>query len=131
MAVKFLDEAVNKKLVVGDILQMSYGSFLKPLGTQLVNTHHMFVIVKTSPYTVCEVSSQTSKVSGKFAWNVPLTDWKLEGLKRPSHIKTDTSGVITDTDAYKYVGTLTPNDLKSVLSAYGKAPQNYILEGLE
>lgn len=131
MAVKFLDEAVNRKLVVGDIIQMSYGSFLKPLGTQLINTHHLFVIVKTNPYTVCEISSQATKVGNKFRWNIPLADWNVEGLRKPSNAKTDTSGIIKDTDAYKYVGSLTQNDLNSVLSSYGKAPQNYILEGLQ
>lgn len=114
----------------GDIILLKYGSFEKPYGKSLVTSHHLFVVVKTNPITVCSISSVEDKVNERFPWNIPIKNLEGTNLRKPSHVKVDNSGIISEDDPFKFVGKLSDEDMANVLSKYKEAPQNYILECL-
>lgn len=127
MVVKF--ESLSNKFKVGDIVVLRYGAFERFPGKKLVTSHHMFVVVDTE--NVCEISSQSHKVSEKYPWNVEIQDWTQTGLVKPSHVKTDTYGEVDDADVFEKIGELSERDKQRVLHAYQQSPQSYILEWYE
>lgn len=113
---------------VGDIIKVKQEVFRKFPGKELIETGHLFVIVSEEDGTVCEISSQ-DKVNERFPWNVAIQDWEHAGLRKASHVKTDTSGKLEGDDRVcDYIGHLSASDLENVLNAYRKAPQNVKLE---
>lgn len=111
---------------VGDILLLQYGTFKQRPGSALLSSHHLFVVVDAE--NVCPISSNQSKVSSKYPYNILIKDWSTAGLSKPSHVKTDSYGEISDTNVFKYIGHLSDEDKNNVLSSYQNSPQNYILE---
>jgi len=124
------DEIVEefREFEVGDVAQLKRGVFKKIPGTALLKTNHMFVIVDNE--NVCEISFKNSKAIEKFPFNIPINNWKAANLHRPSHVKTDTYGKVSDFDIFRKIGYLTDFDLKRVLDSYIDSPQNTILEEL-
>lgn len=110
-----LDEAL-----IGDIVQLKNGNrnpFKKPDAAAMPDTGHNFVIVATNPLVVCPVSSRMYRV-GKYDSAIAINDWKSAHLVKPSYVSTNTFGKIKDTDIYKTIGRLRPNDLARVLKQY-------------
>ena len=122
--IKIVEELNNYSK--GSIVKLKYGTFIKSPGQELIDSHHLFVVVDHE--NVCEISSQESKVTQKFPYNIPIEDWSSAGLRKPSHVKTDTYGKVNDKDVLELVGNLTKEDLNKVISSYNKSPHNYILE---
>lgn len=126
---KITEDLLN--LSTGDIIFLKYGAFEQPYGASLIDSHHLFVVVKTDPVTVCSISSVAGKVNDNFPWNIPIKDREGTNLRKPSHVKVDNSGIISEDEAFKIVGKLSDEDRANVLAKYAEAPQNYILECLD
>ena len=128
--IRVIKESKTFRVSIGDIVSLKKTAFQTEVPKNLIKEHHMFVVVNKNPLVVCPISSNTTKVGKHYPYNIELEDWEQEGLYKPSHAKTDCSGVIENQDVYKLYGFLTTKDEMAVRSAYLEAPQKTILEGL-
>ena len=114
--------------IPGDIIKLKVGAFKKYPGNTLVKSGHLFAVVDEDH--VCVISSNNSKVNEKYPYNIEITDYSSAGLRKPSHVKVDVSGVIEDSEVFDYVGHLNDEDLIRVVNAYKNAPLHTLLEYL-
>ena len=67
-------------------------------------------------YTVIALKITSSPPRDVFDYE--LVDWALEGLNKPSIVRTSKEAIIPIHAIFKKIGTLTPNDFKAVKELY-------------
>lgn len=118
---------------VSDIILVKRKNSLKdPVSRRLVSSRHMFLVlsVSSNKLGVSIISSQMRKVCNRFPFNIPLKDWRSEGLDKPSFVCLDTKGSISVKDVYKVVGHISSDDRDRILKVLYQVRVRKVIEAV-
>lgn len=118
---------------VSDIILVRRNNSLRdPVSRRLVSSRHMFLVlsVSSSKLGVSIISSQMRKVCDRFPFNIPLKDWRSEGLDKPSFVCLDTKGSISVKDVYKVVGRISSDDRDRILKVLYQVRVRKVIEAV-
>lgn len=104
------------KYSIGDVIQLRFGTLKSSEGKYIVDTHHMFIIIKIkgNKYVISPASSKNNKLNPfEYPDNIQLRDALKAGFSKPNtHVKVDKISYVEDKDIYKIIGRVTNNDLQ-------------------
>ena len=118
---------------VSDIILVKRKNSLRdPVSRRLVSSRHMFLVlsVSSNKLGVSIISSQIRKVCDRFPFNIPLKDWRSEGLDKPSFVCLDTKGSISVKDVYRVVGHISSDVKDRILKVLYQVRVRKVIEAV-